>query len=108
MISGDGGPKALGDVAAKATAPWHGGSDVLSALDGLGGGPAEGVVCGDDHEGEDALGDDVHDGIGHNLVRVCRPGDDAFKDGPEPLSYGAFKTMTRKGRLQQVWHNALR
>jgi signal transduction histidine kinase len=30
-------------------------------------------VGGDDHEGEDALGDDVHDGVGHNLVRVRRP-----------------------------------
>ncbi len=54
-------------MAAETTAPGCRGSDVLSALDGLGGGSAEGVVGGDDHEGEDALGDDVHDGVGHNL-----------------------------------------
>ena len=63
----------LGAAAAAAMAAEHGGSDVLLAVGGLDRGSAEGVVGGDDHEGEDALGDDVHDGVGHNLVRVRRP-----------------------------------
>jgi hypothetical protein len=41
--------------------------DILAALGRSAGRRTQGIVSRDDHEGEDALRDDVHDGIGHNL-----------------------------------------
>jgi len=41
--------------------------NVLAAVGRLGDGAAQRVVRGDDHEGEDALGNDVHDGVGNHL-----------------------------------------
>jgi hypothetical protein len=72
-------------VAAETAAPGRGGSDVLSALNWLGGGSAQGVVGSDDHEGEDALRDDVHDRVGHNLECVRRSGDDACQEKQEQI-----------------------
>lgn len=41
--------------------------DILAALGRSTSRRTQGIVSRDDHEGEDALRDDVHDGVGHNL-----------------------------------------
>ncbi len=97
-----------GEEAAGTIDAGRGGLDVLSALNGLGGGSTEGVVGGDDHEGEDALGDDVHDGVGHNLLRACAVRTVIVQHS---LSFPTRQPLTTDkccGRVQLVWQNERR